>query len=104
MSEHIRPDTFSKIVTAMGEFAVNAKYDRIDYFPRFGAYIIKVYDDEGLQGWHVSEEEAVKVFQHTDLPVCERDFMYESEYENYLIAKAQMLDDEMYGGFDEVEE
>ncbi len=93
--EFIRPDKFTTLVTKMGEFAVNAKYDRIDFFPRFGAYILKVYDDEsGLQSWHVSEKEAIKVFQHTDLPVCERDFMYQSEYEAYLTAQAELLSDD----------
>ena len=107
MSEYIRPDDFFKLTLRHPNgdadvFPVNGKYDRIDFFPRLGAYIIKIYDDEaGLVCYYTDEEQARKLSEDGDLPMVERDFMYESEHEGYLRAQSTLLTDEMFGGFDE---
>ncbi len=97
MTDFVRPDEFSRInVEGSNQFfTVNAKYDRMDYFPRIGAWILKVYDDEhGLVSCHLDEATAKAVVDFTEIPVVERPFMYQSEHEAYLTAQAKMLDDE----------
>jgi hypothetical protein len=97
MSDFFRPDEFSRInVEGSSQFfTVNAKYDRMDYFPRIGAWILKVFDDEhGLVSCYLDEKTARKVVAHTELPIVERDFMFVSEHEGYLTAQAKMLDED----------
>jgi hypothetical protein len=75
---------------------MNAKYDRVDTFPKIGAWIIKIYvDDVGLVGIHVGEQEALRVIRHTQVPLVERTFMYKSEHEHYLVAEARNLSDDI---------
>jgi hypothetical protein len=91
----IRPDQFYQLNPENGEhvFSVNAKYDRVDHFPELGHWILKVYDDEdGLVGLHVDEATARAVIDYAELPVVERKFMYQSEYENYLKALESMME------------
>lgn len=110
MSEYVRPDDFFKLTLRHPNgdadvYPVNGKYDRIDFFPKLGAYIIKIYDDEaGLVCYYTDEEQANKLHDEGDLPIVERDFMYESEHEGYLRAQSILLTDDMFGGFDETGE
>lgn len=93
--ERIRPDKFYQLNPESGEepYNVNAKYDRIDHFSWLGHWILKVWDDEhGLVGLHVDEATAKQVIDYAELPVVERDFMYQSEYEAYLQAQEKMMD------------
>ena len=101
----VRPDVFFPIGFEGAEegVMVNAKYDRVDFFAGIGAYVLKILDDDnGLMSVYVSEETAQRVVAHTEIPVVERAFMYESEHEGYLTAQATLLTDEAFGGFDEV--
>ncbi len=83
-------------------YHVNAKYDRVDFFPDLGCYILKIIDDrDGMMAVHLPEEDALRVVAEAELPLVQRDFMFQSEYEGYLIAEANMLDDSLFGGFDE---
>ena len=93
--ERIRPDKFYQLNPEAGgePYLINAKYDRIDHFGWLGHWIIKVWDDEkGLVGLHVDEAAARQVVEYAELPVVERDFMYKSEYDNYLLAQQKMMD------------
>ena len=73
---------------------VNAKYDRMDYFPQLGHWILKIYDDDnGMMGLHLDEKNARAVVEYADLPIVERKFIYQSEYDNYLLAQESMMDD-----------
>ena len=101
--EEVRPDEFYPLTINDGEtYIVNAKYDRIDYIPRLGAWMLKIYDDEvGLITMHLGETEAMKVADVTELPVVPRDWIYESEYDGWIDAQASLLTDEMFGGFNE---
>lgn len=97
MSDFIRPDEFSRInVEGSNQFFdVNAKYDRMDYFPKIGAWILKVFDDEhGLISCHITETMARQVVAFTEIPIVERSFMYVSEHEGYLTGQANMLEDD----------
>lgn len=103
MSEYIRPDRFTLLrfkeptTGEMMEFAVNPKYDRIDYFEKLGAYIIKIYDDEiGLMAVHVDEDEAYRVKTATDIPIVDREFMLQSEHEAWVISQVNNLEQD-YG-------
>jgi hypothetical protein len=73
---------------------VNAKYDRIDHFPELGHWILKVFDDEkGLMGLHIDEATALSVVEFAELPIIERKFIYQSEYDGYLLATQSMMDE-----------
>jgi hypothetical protein len=104
MSEFIKEDEFYNVkfrkptgeVTA--EIPVNAKYDRVDHWPRIGAWAVKAYDDEvGLMVIFLPEDQVTKLLEQTDLPLIERDSMYHSEHEVYLRAQAAMLDEKELG-------
>jgi len=96
MSDFILPDEFYQINIEGWEHpvVVNAKYDRVDYFPRNGAWILKVYDDEvGLMAMHVDEATARRVAEFALLPIVERPTMFASEHEGYLIAQQNSLEE-----------
>lgn len=83
-------------------YHVNAKYDRVDHFADLGCYILKIIDDEdGMMAVYLPEDDAMRVVAEAELPLVERDFMFQTEYDGYLIAEANMLNDAMFGGFDE---
>jgi len=95
MQDRVRPDTFKQLNVEGSEqpLIVNAKYDRMDHFPAFGAWILKVYDDEvGLVSCHLDEATARQVVEFTEIPIVERDFMYESEHEAHLQGQERMLE------------
>lgn len=94
MSEFVRPDEFTAINTGEATYVVNAKYDRVDYFPRLGHYVLKVYDDEaGLMSMHLSDDgSAERLIEEAELPIVERDWMYASEHESYVEAQAANLE------------
>ena len=97
MQDRVRPDTFKQLNIEGSEqpLIVNAKYDRMDHFPAFGAWILKVYDDEvGLIGFHIDEATARQVVAFTEIPIVERDFMYESEHEAHLQGQESLLNDD----------
>lgn len=77
------------------ELLVSAKYDRIDYWPRWGNYIMKVIDpDHGFISMAVDEETAFRVQEAADLPIVPRDEIFRSEYELYLNSQERTLNDD----------
>lgn len=93
----VRPDEFFQInIEGNGEphsFQVNAKYDRVDLIRPLGHWLIKIYDDEvGLVTLHVDEATARQVMEYADLPLCERDTLFQSEFAGYLVAQEKMMD------------
>ncbi len=98
MSEYIRDDYSVRInIDAEdGELSllVSAKYDRIDHFPRLGFFLMKVIDPEhGFICMAIDEGTAQKLYDTAELPICDRDTIFKSEYEMYLKAQSQQLDD-----------
>ena len=95
MSERIRPDTFYPLNIDGGDrqYVINAKYDRLDVFPWLGHYVLKVYDDEqGLVSMHLDKPTAQIVAYRTEIPIVEREFIYQSEYNGYLEAVDKMME------------
>ena len=89
----VRPDEFFPIGFEGTEegVMVSAKYDRMDYFPALGAWILKCYDDDtGLMSLYIEEETARRVVDHTDIPVVQRDWMYQSEHNAYMISREKL--------------
>lgn len=98
MSEWIKPDEFYQINIEGWEtpVVVNAKYDRVDYWKPVGQWVLKVYDDEvGLMTMFVDENTARRVVEYAELPVVERDTIFESEMDGFLRCQSQGLDDEL---------
>ena len=96
MSERIRPDTFYPLNIDGGDrqYVINAKYDRLDVFPWLGHYVLKVYDDEqGLVSMHIDEATAKSIIDYTEIPLVEREFIYQSEYDGFLEAQQRAMDD-----------
>lgn len=93
--ERVIPDEFS-ILNLAGldrQYAVNAKYDRVDHFPWLDHWVVKVYDDnEGLVNIAVDAETAGKVLYMTHLPLVKRASMYNSEHEAYIRAQAAHIE------------
>lgn len=74
-------------------YMINAKYDRIDHFVRYGQYVLKIVDDdEGLISMYIDEPTAFRVQEQAGLPIVPRDQIYESEYQGYLKAAAAQLE------------
>jgi len=95
MSERVRPDQFYYLNPENGgePFMVNAKYDSMHHFSWLGHWVLKVYDDEvGLMGLHIDEPTAKRIVAYAELPIVEREFIYQSEYEAYLQAQEKMMD------------
>ena len=95
--EFVRPDELFRVSgegpQGLTEWMVSAKYDRADYVPRLGHWMLKIWDDsDGLATLHVDEPTALKVIAYAELPVCNRTFLYQSEYEGYLQAVAKMME------------
>lgn len=84
------PDHSMSLTANMGgeahEFILNAKYDRIDWFPRYGAWILKVVTDQGFVQMVIDEATAGYVADSSGLPVVERDPMFQSELDFYRAA------------------
>ena len=98
MSEQIKPDEFYQINIEGWDtpVVVNAKYDRIDYWKPVGQWVLKVYDDElGLMTMFVDEDTAMRVQEFAELPVVERETIFESEFDGYCRMQSQDLDDEL---------
>lgn len=75
------------------DYMINAKYDRIDLFTRFGQYVLKIADEEdGLMSMYIDEETALRIQDCAGLPIVPRDQIYESEYQGYLRAQETQLE------------
>lgn len=97
----IRPDVFSAVgfenTPDAEPIPVNAKYDRVDVYRPLGLYMLKFFtDDRGLVTIFTDEEVALRVVERAELPLVERDFIFQSEYEGHLVAEADRLTDEMF--------
>ena len=75
------------------QYLINAKFDRIDRFPLLGHHILKVYDDEqGLVLMHIDHPTAQAIVSHTRLPMVDREYIYQSEYNGYLEAMDKRIE------------
>lgn len=98
MRDYIRDDSsVSMKINYDGEsqdMLISAKYDRLDHFERLGLFILKVVDPEyGFIQMILSPEDAAKVIVSARLPVVEREFIFQSEYDFYMEVQAKNLDD-----------
>ena len=94
----IRPDKFYEVPLVGGDeeatFLLNAKYDRMDVYRPLGIWLLKILDDEmGLVTAIMEESKAIKLAEEAELPIVEREFLFESEHEAYLNAIGDRLDD-----------
>lgn len=98
MSEYVIKDEFTKLTVTDGDaepfgLLVNAKYDRVDHFAKLGAWMLKIFDDElGFVTMVVDEETALTTAEHAELPVVERETMFESEHEAWIKAESKRLE------------
>lgn len=94
----IRKDTFYEVPLVGGDeeetFIINAKYDRMDHYRPLGIWMLKILDDElGLVTAIMEEDKARALASEAQLPIVEREFLFESEHEAYLDAIGSRLDD-----------
>jgi hypothetical protein len=104
--EFVRPDKLYPLNYGDGEIImVSAKYDRIDHLKPMGEYVLRVYDDEhGMVGLYLDDEEDAKnIIEYAGLPLVEREWITQSEYDSCIKAKAQRLNDSMFD-FSEIDE
>jgi hypothetical protein len=98
MEADIRKDKFYEVPITDSDneetLILNAKYDRVDHYAPLGIWILKCLDDEqGLVQVFMDEKQARKLAEFAMLPIVERDFLFESEHEQYLDAIADRLDE-----------
>jgi hypothetical protein len=103
MSLDIHPDEFYPINLTHPDgsiertIPVSAKYDRVDFYEPLGLYMMKLYDDEvGLVCAFVDQDSAMRAIAEAELPLVNRDFIYESEYNGYLEAQESHITDEEF--------
>jgi hypothetical protein len=77
-------------------FMVSAKYDRIDYFREYGAFLLKVLEDTGgMDMAFIPAQMALVIAKHTGIPIVPREFIYETELDAYCKTQALDIDDEI---------
>lgn len=109
MSLDVRPDELYPIHLTRDDGSVertvpcNAKYDRVDFYQPLGLYMMKMFDDEvGLICAFISEESAMRAVAEADLPLINREFIFQSEYNGYIEAQTNHItDDELDFHIDE---
>ena len=109
MSLEIHPDEFYPInlTNPDGEIErtipVSAKYDRVDFYEPLGLYMMKLFDDEvGLICAFIDKDSAMRAVAEAELPLVNREFIFESEYQGYLEAQCNHItDDELDFHIDE---
>lgn len=76
------------------EFLLDPVYDRMDRFAWLGFNLLKIVDPEkGFAQIPFTDEEAATVQIPANLPLVERDFITEREYDIYIRWQEQLLDD-----------
>jgi hypothetical protein len=98
--EYIRPDRYFDLTLQFPDddpttLGVNAKWDRVDRFARLGAFIAKLLTSEGMMLVPMNEENAMKLVNNAGLPLVEREFIFESEFDVWQQAQIAMLHGEM---------
>lgn len=89
MSEFIRPNSVFPLRFNDGEnaheFLLGAEYDRIVHYPKFGAYILKIVDEEqGFVQAAMDKETAEAIADRLGSPIDEREWMTEREHNLHL--------------------
>lgn len=102
MEKNIRKDEFYELeFEYMGqskEFPINAAFDRIDHYEPLGFWLLKIIDQEhGMVQAVLTEHYARKLAKVALLPVVNREFLYESEYELYIDSIVTQFED-TFGG------
>lgn len=94
----IRPDQLFKVQFDTGEsvleLEVSAAFDSIHHYAPLGMFLLKVLDTyEGLLQSVITEETALKLAKTAFIPIVPRDFLYQNEYECYLEAQGEELEE-----------
>ena len=92
--EPVVSDKLYEVMLGDEETILSPKYDKIDYFPGFGHYILKILTEEGgMSTAHLTEDAARRVNEYSGVPFALRDEMFQSEYEGYIRFQTRQLDD-----------
>lgn len=92
--EPVIPDQVYHLKTTEEDIYLSPVYDKIDFFPGFGHYILKVYREDEMEAYHITEDAAKQINKVSLVPYAIREDMHQSEYEGYLTFKASQLDDD----------
>jgi hypothetical protein len=84
------------------DYKIDAVYDNIHLFRRWGHAIIKVVGEEGFIQIHTSVEDAERVATAAGIIPVDRPSMRNSEYESYLRFKEGQLED-LFNGLEDQE-
>ena len=94
MDNRIRPDVSTPLDTGEnGCFTLNDRYDWIRTFPWLQWGIINIATEEGIAQLHVPEEAARLVHDLSSIPLIEMEWINQTDYEKYLEAQANSIDD-----------
>lgn len=103
MNLKIHPDEFYPINLTRDDGSIersisaNAKYDRVDFYEPLGLYMMKLFDDEvGLVCAFIDRDSAMRAVAEAELPLVNREFIYQSEYEGYLQSQEGHITDEEF--------
>ena len=91
--EPIVPVTFTIADLGGNVEHLSPSHDRIDFFPGFGHYILKVVQGD-VHTYHLSLEGAGYLHAKADVPFTLRDSMTEPEYEGFLQFQGHRLDEQ----------
>ena len=93
MSERVRPDASAPLTSTDGqEWLLDGRYDFVRVFPWINFGIINIITEQGVQRLFVDEAQARNVAERAMLGLVEMEFIFESEYEQYLKIQEDNLD------------
>lgn len=79
------------------QFLICATSDKIDYFPGFGAYILKIFDEEqGMVGFTINEDTARLINEQAGVPYALRESISPMEYEGWLSWQVANVSDDTW--------
>jgi len=100
MDRKVEPNQLYTVRMGDEDLVLSAAFDRIDFFDWLGQdgdgyWILKVsVDGEGIRDLHITDPETIlRLATEIHLPIVEREFIYEREYDGYLEVMGMELEE-----------
>lgn len=94
LSMDVRPDYSVRLTAGDSEYLISPRYDFIRLFPAIGWGILNIVTDNGIATLHLTEAQARRVHQQSEIPLIEMGWITDHDYERYLDAQTNSLDDD----------
>ena len=79
-----------------GQYTLNGRYDWIRVFPWLKWAVLNVVTEQGVAQLHMPQETAERVHEASRLPMVEMDYILDTDYEKYIEASANNLDESWF--------